>query len=77
MAELTARQSQAIDESRQAMRDVLKAAYPHDFARLWAAAIVSDFVGVCSASLHQRELVGVVSTALREVGLELKPLRRN
>lgn len=75
--ELTERQQAAIDRARKAMRDVLQTAYPHDFARLWAAAVVSDFVGVCSASLHQRELVAVLSTALREVGLELRPLRRN
>lgn len=76
-AELTERQWSKINESRQAMRAVLQNAYPGDFARLWAAAVTSDFVGVCSASLHQGELVGVVNTALREVGLELKPVRRN
>lgn len=53
--ELTERQWSKINESREAMRAVLQNAYPGDFARLWAAAVTSDFVGVCSASLHQGE----------------------
>ena len=76
-AELTERQWSKINESRQAMRAVLQNAYPGDFARLWAAAVTGDFIAVCSASLHQRELVAVVSTALRDVGSKLRPLRRN
>lgn len=76
MAELTARQWQAIEHGRQAMRQVLMRAYPGDHARLWASAITADFVAVCSASLHERELVDVVNAGLADVGLKLAPVRR-
>jgi hypothetical protein len=32
---------------------------PEDFERLWASAIVSDFVDISTTSLHQRELIDV------------------
>jgi hypothetical protein len=77
MAELTSRQWKAIKESRQAMREVLKKAYPGDFARLWASAVTADFIAVASASLHHSELMGVVNGELVALGLELAKKRRH
>jgi hypothetical protein len=77
MADLSERQWQAMQAARQAMRDVLRRAYPEDFERLWASAIASDFADICRTSLHQRELIDVINSHLCDFGLELRRVRRN
>jgi hypothetical protein len=63
--ELTERQWATITKAREAMGEVLKKAYPEDYARLWACAIAGSFVSTPRASYGQHEL------------LEAKPSAKN
>jgi hypothetical protein len=69
---LTARQESAIEAAQEALREVLKAAYPApaDFSVLYMAAIVGAFTTLARAELAP-QLLAVINAELKPANLVL------
>jgi len=59
------------------MRETIAANYPGDVVPLVAVAIVGAFAEIRRKSTAAGELVAIINGELREVGLELRHLRRH
>ena len=73
--ELTERQWQAVEAGRKAMRESIAASYPGDVVPLVAVAVaVAEIYHTSTAS---PDVIAIINSELRDVGLELLAMRRH
>jgi hypothetical protein len=77
IVELTERQWLTVEAGRKALRETIAAGYPGDVVPLVTVAIVGLFSNICRASSGKADLVAIINSELRDVGLELRPTRSN